>query len=301
MARHGAKVEPRAREALVAQLVQARKALVADGLPELEKQLGRFSLELDKSVGLWRRQSLMDLVLGIGKLLAIAVLIRTAVVEPFKIPSGSMIPTLAVGDQVFVNKFIYGVRIPWINKVPFVLVRPPARGDVIVFNNPMDESVDFIKRVVGLPGDILEVRGEILFINGQVQPRTTVAPETVFYNQTQDASATWRPQPSALYEEKLGTVMHAVVQSSDHPKGTLREGAYEVPEGHVFVMGDNRDNSTDSRYGLGGAKRSAAYVPFGHIKGKAMVIWLSLSYDGLFSQYFGGTGLRTDRFFLPVR
>jgi signal peptidase I len=298
--RHGAQVEPRVRDELLGQLAETQTAAVA-GIPgPLEKQLGKLSSLVEKHLSRWRRQTAFEVALSFGKMLLIALLIRSVLVEPFKIPSGSMIPTLEVGDQVFVNKFIYGVRIPWVNYVPFVIVRPPMRGDVIVFNNPMNESLDYIKRVVGVPGDTVEIRNEVVYINGVAQARREISARAQFPNQNQDTGV-WFKESASHYEETLGEVVHDTLQRVEHPRLGEVEGPYVVPEGHVFVMGDNRDRSLDSRYGLGGASSEAAYVPYGHIKGKAMVIWLSLAHEGLFSRLFGGTGLRADRLFLPVR
>lgn len=266
----------------------------AEGLEKETKALDTLATQL---LGGFRKQSTWDFFSGFAKALAIAVIIRVFIIEPYRIPSGSMLPTLEIGDQVFINKFIYGVRLPFTNYVPFVIVRPPARGDVIVFNNPVQEELDFIKRVVGIPGDKVElVDGEVV-INGVPQPRTLAKEDLVVYNKP-DRSP-WYPEHLRLYQENLDGKVHAVLQEGPHARAD-REGPYIVPPGHVFVMGDNRENSLDSRYGLG-AGRGVAFVPYGHIKGKAMVVWMALGYGGWFSNLLEGTGLRTDRLFEPVR
>jgi signal peptidase I len=263
----------------------------------LEKETKALDTLATQLLGAFRKQDLWDFASGFAKALAIAVIIRVFIIEPYRIPSGSMLPTLEIGDQVFINKFIYGVRLPWTNYVPFQIVRPPARGDVIVFNNPVQPELDFIKRVVGIPGDKVELIGGEVHINGVPQPRTLVNEDQVVYNKHENTP--WYPEHLRLYHENLDGRVHSVLQPGSVAR-VEHEGPYTVPQGQVFVMGDNRENSLDSRYGLG-AGRGVEFVPYGHIKGKAMVIWMALGYGGWFSNFFEGTGLRTDRLFEPVR
>ena len=298
--RYGEKIDAPTRERLFAQAAVLDRARIAGDAAALEAEYQKLADFSDKSLATWRKNATFDYVLGFAKALAIALLIRAIIIEPFRIPSGSMIPTLQIGDQIFVNKFIYGVRIPWMNKVPFQIVRPPERGDVIVFNNPVNTSQDFIKRVIGVPGDVVLVKNEVVYINGKPQPRTLATND---YQAWDDQGGEWAAQRTLRYHEDLDGHLHDTLQSGND--SDLVEGPYIVPPKSVFVMGDNRDNSEDSRYGLGlysrGSAPQAVFVPFGNIKGKAMVVWLALGHDGFLSNLFGGTGLRTDRLFLPVR
>jgi signal peptidase I len=203
----------------------------------------------------------------------IVFVLRSFLVEPFKIPTGSMVPTLLVGDFILVNKFAYGVRLPLINK-KILGVGDPRRGDVMVFRFPEDPSIDYIKRVVGVPGDKIVYENKRLSINGIPQPSKQVS----------DYLNRERIHYSAQYEETLGGVQHAILQESDAPPTVpftrpfpFRENcnyntegvACTVPPGHYFVMGDNRDNSADSRVW--------GFVPDDNIVGKAFFIWFNFN------------------------
>ena len=166
----------------------------------------------------------------------LALFIRTFVVQAFKIPSGSMEPTLLVGDHILVNKFIYGVKIPFIRKTVIPVIQP-KRDDVIVFIYPLDKSKDFIKRVIGLPGDKIEIDGKELQINGEV------------------------------YSDRYGFYTEQEEGALDSPLKKNRFGPITVPEGHVFVMGDNRDHSFDSRFW--------GFVPLKSVMGRAFFIYWS--------------------------
>lgn len=190
-------------------------------------------------------------------IILIVLLLRSFLGEPFRIPSGSMIPTLEVGDFILVNKFAYGLRAPVFHTM-LVPVGEPKRGDVAVFRYPRDPSKDFIKRVVGLPGDKLAYRGKVLYINGV---RQALNPRGLY------SSTDPRFQYATEYVEQLGDLEHAVLIN---PRRTSRGWTFTVPEGEYFVMGDNRDGSDDSR--------SWGTVPARNLVGRAKLIWMS--WDG---------------------
>ncbi|MBK7863282.1 MAG: signal peptidase I [Archangiaceae bacterium] len=166
-------------EELAERLVALARALGLRTGPEAPDQGQRaLSESADKHLKKFKRGSAGDFAGGFVKALLVALLIRSVLVEPFKIPSGSMIPTLEIGDQIFVNKFIYGVRMPFLNFVPFQIVRAPRRGDVIVFNNRLGlRGKDFIKRIISVPGDHLEVHGATVKVNGEALPTTVENPD----------------------------------------------------------------------------------------------------------------------------
>ena len=197
----------------------------------------------------------------------IAVGIRTLAFEPFNIPSGSMIPTLVVGDYLFVSKYYYGYSS---YSLPFsphlfsgrILGRLPDRGDVAVFKLPRDPSVDYIKRIVGLPGDRVQVRQGQLYINGQLAPRQQQGD----YLAEDEGGRTL----SRRYVETLpGGRRHEILKQTDESEAN-NTIEYKVPEGYVFTMGDNRDNSLDSRFMSG-----VGFVPVENLVGRAEFIFFS--------------------------
>ncbi len=203
----------------------------------------------------------------------IVFVLRSFLVEPFKIPSGSMIPTLLVGDFILVNKWTYGIRLPVINK-KVIPLNDPQRGDVMVFRYPADPSLDYIKRVVGLPGDRVEYIDKKLTVNGQPVP---LSPAGEYLH-------TDRLYYSPRFVEKLGEREHQLLIENDAPAYLtqvmdfpFRENCTytsagvrcEVPVGHYFVMGDNRDASSDSRVW--------GFVPDENIVGRAFFIWFNFN------------------------
>lgn len=195
-----------------------------------------------------REPYLVDLSRSFFPVLAVVLVLRSFLVEPFQIPSGSMLPTLEVGDFILVNKFAYGLRLP-VAGTKILEVDDPERGDVIVFRYPEDGSTNYIKRVVGLPGDLIRYEGRELFINGDKVESRFIA----------------RLPPVELWRETLGDTRHDVFLTLGRT-GRSGEGEWLVPEGEYFVMGDNRDNSNDSRYW--------GMVPDEMVVGKAFAIWM---------------------------
>ncbi|WP_409278374.1 signal peptidase I [Pseudomonas defluvii] len=196
--------------------------------------------------------------------LFIVLVLRSFLVEPFQIPSGSMKPTLEVGDFILVNKFSYGIRLPVIDK-KVIEVGDPQRGDVMVFRYPSDPNVNYIKRVVGLPGDQIRYTSDKkLFVNGQSIAEQLVGTEPGTLGSAE------------LYKEKLGEVEHLIRKEM----GRYRmppDQQWVVPAGHYFMMGDNRDNSNDSRYwdDPNIPKELHGMVPDKNIVGKAFAVWMS--------------------------
>jgi signal peptidase I len=197
--------------------------------------------------------------------------LRSFVVEPFRIPSGSMLPTLENGDLILVNKFQYGIRLPVIDK-KIIELGSPKRGDVMVFRYPVDPTVDYIKRVVGLPGDVVQYQNKVLSVNGK----------PIEHVRDGDYFEPDRANYVGRYTEKLGETQHEILLNKQAAQDYMAITDYPyrenceyfgngvrctVPEGHYFMMGDNRDNSLDSRYW--------GFVPDNYIVGRAFFIWMN--------------------------
>ncbi|OHY97500.1 signal peptidase I [Salinicola sp. LHM] len=183
--------------------------------------------------------------------LLVVLVLRSFVIEPFQIPSGSMRPTLEVGDFILVNKFSYGLRLPVVN-TEIVDIGEPERGDVMVFRFPQDPSVNFIKRVIGLPGDHIRYENKQLYVNGKPVPKSMTDPDPA------------EAPGEELFEEHLGDVEHSIFNNPQSPGPQMRE--IVVPDHEYFMMGDNRDHSNDSRYW--------GFVPEKNIVGKAFAVWM---------------------------
>ena len=214
----------------------------------------------------------LDWTAGLFPVILVVFLLRSFLFEPFKIPSGSMIPTLHIGDLILVNKFHYGVRLPVINK-KIIANNDPKRGDVMVFRYPVDPRQDYIKRVVGLADDEISYINQKLSVNGQPVPEQ---PQGEFYDED-----TRRYAP--MFRETLGKVQHSILVDLTRPsyfgidekrfplhencRYTAEGVTCKVPAGHYFMMGDNRDNSQDSRFW--------GFVPDENIVGRAFFVWMN--------------------------
>ncbi|MCH7344447.1 signal peptidase I [Pelomonas sp. CA6] len=255
----------RAAQALADNDARRRETLAAKGIARVDGDVESARQEI------LRQPWWLDWTAGLFPVILIVFLLRSFLFEPFKIPSGSMVPTLLVGDLILVNKYHYGIRLPVINK-KIIANNDVKRGDVVVFRYPEDTSVDYIKRVVGVPGDKISYLNQKLYVNGQPVPETALGQ---YYDED---GMKYRPR----FSEKLGEVEHQILVNPAEV-GQIRartnfpfreqcsysvEGvSCTVPAGHYFMMGDNRDNSLDSRFW--------GFVPDENIVGRAFVVWMN--------------------------
>jgi signal peptidase I len=257
----------------------------------LHEERIRIEQFIDEHLGKFKKSPTREYIESIGVAVLIALFLRAFVIEAFQIPSQSMVPTLRVGDHIFVNKLSYGIRIPLLplkifgGKIPAVAWNwsIPDRGDVIVFITPENEEEDYIKRVVAVAGDEVAVRSGQLYLNGEPAPLENG--EKFEYRSLDDDGEFLGMLPTKLFQERLGERNHPILRKActmssqchglgptecDAETGLCIQGDFgpeTVPEDHVFVMGDNRDNSRDSRYW--------GTVPLELIKGRAVFIWWS--------------------------
>lgn len=222
-----------------------RRAAAGDGLLEAKEPL------------------LVDYAKAFFPVLAVVLMVRSFVAEPFRIPSSSMMPTLLIGDFILVNKFSYGLRLPISNR-KVVQIGEPERGDVVVFRPPHHPEQDWIKRVIGLPGDTVAYRNNTVYINGQPLQYQS---DGVYQGKGQGADMSGID----LLTEQIPGHAHEVLERNDLPVMLQGEGEWVVPKGQYFVMGDNRDNSEDSRFW----PEDMHFLPERNLRGKAFLIWMN--------------------------
>ena len=254
-------------DAALAEFDARNARLAADGVPQDNKQ-GREAL----AARLLRQPTWVEYSGSFFPVILLVFVLRSFLFEPFKIPSSSMVPTLQNGDLILVNKFTYGIRLPVLNK-KIIEINNPQRGDVMVFKYPKDTSLDYIKRVVGVPGDKVVYRNKKLSVNGRNLP----------YQQLPDYLDEETLTYSKQFEENLTGISHRILNDERAPSYVPNPDAFPrkelcsynsegfactVPAGHYFMMGDNRDNSLDSRYW--------GFVPDEYIVGRAFFVWMNL-------------------------
>lgn len=318
---HAYKLSSETREQIEGHANALDAALEAKGASEktagaIRRELYELDELVDQHLAFARKSTGREYVESIGIAVLIALLLRAFVVEAFKIPSSSMIPTMEIGDHIFVNKFLYGVRLPY-TTTRFFEFRSPKRGEVVVFIYPCDPTKDFIKRIVALEGDTVEVRCDILYVNGEAVPSELQSAEECNYWDI-DPLGDWTNEGCSLYHETVAGDSYETIFDPQRPiDEDRRNGTHDfplldrvptcaddqkvgetrdmdariaamgkiidtsddgldacgprrhfvVPDGHVFAMGDNRDNSSDSRVW--------GPAPVKNIKGKALFIWWS--------------------------
>jgi signal peptidase I len=223
---------------------------------------------LDGELAFGKKSPARQYVESIGTVVFVALCLRSFVVEAYQIPSGSMIPTLQVGDHIFVNKLVYGVRIPFTEIKLATHFHEPQRGEIIVFTHPVGHDEDLIKRVVAIGGDTVEVRDNVVYVNGVATEHRDEGARHYF--DFDEASNQWVERDAEAFGSHIGAAEFTTLQDPTlTPPGVPPRtfGPVKVPDGKLFVMGDNRDNSSDSRYW--------GFVPLNLVRGRAMVVWWS--------------------------
>jgi len=243
-------------DALSEAVIARDRARVPDAARALESLL-------DGELRFARKSTVRQYAESLGAVVFVALCLRSFVVEAFQIPSGSMIPTLQVGDHIFVNKMIYGLRIPFTEIKFGTHWREPKRGEIIVFTHPKERDKDLIKRVVAVGGDVVEVENNVVMVNGVAVARQLDG--ALHYFDYDETNESWVERDATQFHEHMGAADYTTLQDPRYPARAY--GPVTVPPGQLFVMGDNRDNSSDSRYW--------GFVPLNLVRGRAMVVWWS--------------------------
>jgi len=285
--RNRRRLDPHVLAEIVALQSEARNALESGDDGRIARASATLEAAASRHLEPLRPSFLREAVQMVLLAVALAVAVRLFAVEAYRIPSGSMVPTLLPGDVVLVSKSAYGVRLPGGREL---LAGPmPARGDVIVFDAPGRGVL--IKRVVGLPGERVELVDEQVYVDGAPQPRSLLADRFDYWNLSADLRY-WHPQSGNLYVEELGGRRHGTVHSRLLPRPRPAEGPFHVPPGHLFVLGDNRDDSDDGRSDGGW------YVPLEAVRGRAARILFSWGRDGWWPG--SESGFRFERFLSAI-
>jgi len=314
-ARHRKRLGEKTAAQIEAAAGEVEEALAGDDRAKLQAALQRLDDLWERHLGFARKGILREYLETVAAAVLLALALRAVAVEPFRIPSSSMVPTLLVGDHILVNKLTYGPLVPFTSLRPLRL-GSPERGDVIVFASPREPSKDYVKRVVGLPGDVIEIRERVLLVNGVPQPRYPRG--ELSYEERNESTGRWWSDVCLRFQEQLargpvapppggnpadrdrawaraalgGVRAHEILHCRRAPAGE-REGPFQVvAPGHVFVLGDNRDRSADSR------SEGGWQVPLGNVRGKAGLVLWSWGRGGSF--FRKGEGLRIDRLFKPI-
>lgn len=314
-ARQRARLAPEAQRDLEAAAGEVEAAAEGDDRERLGQALVRLDGLWDRHLAFARKSTLREYLEVVAMAVAATLFLRAFLAEPFRIPSSSMEPTLQAGDHILVNKLTYGPRIPFTQRRLFSL-DPPRRGDVVVFQSPREPGKDLVKRVVGVPGDVVEIRDGVLWVNAVPQPREPRGEYA--YDERNESTGEWWRDRCLRFGERIarGPLPRSQGDAGDDPQARWaaaaaqgesshqvlacrrarpggREGPFEVvAPGHVFVMGDNRDRSADSR------GEGSWQVPLGLVKGRAALVWWSWGRGGRF--FFGQSGLRPERLFKRI-